>query len=50
MALERMDQTFAAVANIAIGKARTAALFKKPTKIFEDCDQGRAYLDGRAGQ
>ena len=36
LALERLDQTFAASANIAIGKGRTAALFKKPTKIFEE--------------
>jgi len=36
MALERLDGTFAAGANISIGKARTAALFKKPTKLFED--------------
>lgn len=36
LALERLDQTFAASANIAIGKARTAALFKKPTKAFEE--------------
>jgi glc operon protein GlcG len=36
MALARMDGTFAAGANISIGKARTAALFKKPTKFFED--------------
>lgn len=36
MALERVDGTFAAGANISIGKARTAALFKKPTKFFED--------------
>src|SRR3989475_6925770 len=36
MALERIDGTFAAGANISIGKARTAALFKKPTKFFED--------------
>ena len=35
MALERVDGTFAAGANISIGKARTAALFKKPTKFFE---------------
>ncbi|MGH7358627.1 MAG: GlcG/HbpS family heme-binding protein, partial [Candidatus Rokuibacteriota bacterium] len=28
MALERLDGTFAAGANISIGKARTAALFK----------------------
>jgi uncharacterized protein GlcG (DUF336 family) len=36
MALERIDGTFAAGANISIGKARTAVLFKKPTKFFED--------------
>ena len=36
MALERLDGTFAAGANIAIGKARTAALFKLPTKFFEE--------------
>lgn len=36
IAVARMDGTFAAGANISIGKARTAALFKKPTKFFED--------------
>lgn len=36
MALERLDGTFAAGATISIGKARTAALFKRPTKFFED--------------
>lgn len=36
MALERLDGTFAAGANVSIGKARTAVLFKRPTKIFED--------------
>lgn len=36
MALERADGTFAAGANVAIGKARTAALFQKPTKFFEE--------------
>src|SRR5215218_8958529 len=36
MALERLDRTFAAGANISIGKARTAVLFKRPTKVFED--------------
>jgi len=36
MALERLDGTFAAGANISIGKARTAALFKRPTRVFED--------------
>ena len=36
MALERIDGTFAAGANISIGKARTAVLFKKPTRFFEE--------------
>jgi len=36
MALERLVGTFAAGANISIGKARTAVLFKRPTKAFED--------------
>ena len=36
MALERLDGTFAAGANISIGKARTATLFKRPTKAFEE--------------
>jgi len=36
MALERLDGTFPAGANISIGKARTAATFKRPTKVFED--------------
>lgn len=36
MAVERLDGTFSAGANISIGKARTAVLFKRPTKAFED--------------
>jgi glc operon protein GlcG len=36
IALERLDETFAAGASISIGKARTAALFKRPTRAFED--------------
>lgn len=40
LALERLDQTFAASANIAIGKARTSALFTKPTKVFEEAIKG----------
>src|SRR5437660_11027494 len=36
MALARLDGTFAAGANISIGKARNAVLFQKPTKVFED--------------
>jgi glc operon protein GlcG len=34
--LERLEGTFPAGAAISIGKARTAALFKKPTAAFED--------------
>jgi glc operon protein GlcG len=36
MALERLDETFAAGANVSIGKARTAVLFKRPTRFFEE--------------
>jgi glc operon protein GlcG len=36
MALERLDGTFAAGATISAGKARTAVLFKRPTKAFEE--------------
>jgi glc operon protein GlcG len=36
MAVERLDGTFAAGANISIGKARTAVLFKRPTRAFEE--------------
>jgi glc operon protein GlcG len=36
MYLERLDGTFAAGAPISVGKARTAAIFKKPTSAFED--------------
>ncbi len=45
MALERLDGTFAAGANISIGKARTAVLFQKPTKVFEDIiNKGRTAM------
>jgi glc operon protein GlcG len=38
----RLDGSFAASASVAIGKARTAATFKKSTKEFEDIvNQGR---------
>jgi len=40
IALQRLDNTFAASADIAVGKARTAALFKKPTRVFEDLVNG----------
>lgn len=45
VALERLDGTFAAGASISIGKARTAALFKRPTKAFEDIiNKGRTAM------
>lgn len=45
MALERLDGTFAAGASISIGKARTAVLFQKPTKVFEDViNKGRTAM------
>lgn len=36
IAVERLDGTFAAGPLISIGKARTSAIFKKPTGFFED--------------
>lgn len=40
VALQRLDGTFAAGAEVSTGKARTAALFRKPTKAFEDAIHG----------
>lgn len=38
----RSEESFAAGANVSVGKARTAAIFKKPTKDFEDAiNKGR---------
>ncbi|MFO1503480.1 MAG: heme-binding protein [Steroidobacteraceae bacterium] len=40
--LERLDGTFANAAPVSIGKARTAALFAKPTRVFEEAvNKGR---------
>jgi len=36
VALERLDGTFTAGANISVGKAKTAVMFKRPTKFFEE--------------
>ena len=45
IALERLDGTFSAGANISIGKARTAVMFKKPTKVFEELiNKGRTTM------
>ena len=49
VAVERLDNTFAAGANISIGKARTAALFKRPTKFFEEViNKGRTAMTSLA--
>jgi glc operon protein GlcG len=34
--LERLDDTQVASVEVAIGKARTAAIFRRPSKLFED--------------
>ncbi len=45
IAVERLGNTFIAGANISIGKARTAAMFKRPTKFFEDIiNKGRTTM------
>lgn len=41
---ERLDGTFPAGPMVSYGKARTAALFQKPTRIFEEAVKG-----GRVG-
>lgn len=40
LALQSLDGTFAAGATVSTGKARTAALFQKPTRVFEDSING----------
>jgi uncharacterized protein GlcG (DUF336 family)/mannose-6-phosphate isomerase-like protein (cupin superfamily) len=40
LAVERLDGTFPASGNISIGKARTAAIFQKPTRAFEEIIRG----------
>jgi glc operon protein GlcG len=37
---EKMDNTQTGSANVAIEKARTAAMFKRPTKVFDDAVTG----------
>jgi glc operon protein GlcG len=50
MALERLDGTFAMGATISIGKARTAVLFKKPTRFFEELiNKGRTAMTAVEG-
>lgn len=45
LAMERLDGTFAAGSQISIGKARTAALFKRETKAFEEIiNKGRTAM------
>lgn len=45
IAVQRLDGTFSAGAEIAIGKARTAVRFKKPTRFFEEViNKGRTAM------
>jgi glc operon protein GlcG len=47
IAFWRLDGTFTAGATVSIGKARTAATFKKPTRVFEESiKNGRIALVG----
>jgi glc operon protein GlcG len=48
--LERLDGTFAAGADISIGKARTAVVFKRPTRGLEETiNKGRTAMVPVAG-
>ena len=45
IALTRLDGSFPAASDISVGKARTAAMFRKPTRIFEDLvNKGRVTM------
>jgi glc operon protein GlcG len=45
MYLERLDGTFAAGARISTGKAHTAAMFRRPTSVFEEIvNNGRTTM------
>src|SRR5688572_26385818 len=45
LAVERLAGTFAAGAHMSIGKARTAALFRRPTRVFEELiNKGRTSM------
>jgi glc operon protein GlcG len=46
VAFHRVDPTFPAGARVSIGKARTAALFRQPTKNFEEAitQKGRTSM------
>lgn len=45
VAFARIEGTFAAGADVSIGKARTAATFRKPTRAFEDSiNNGRTAM------
>jgi glc operon protein GlcG len=43
IAMERWDNTFPAAAQVSFGKARTAALFRKQTKAFEEAVNGGRF-------
>lgn len=48
--LERLDDTQVASVNVGIGKARTAAIFRRPSKVFEDqIKNGRVAALGLPG-
>jgi glc operon protein GlcG len=49
LVLERLEGTFPKAAEISIGKARTAAVFRRPTKVFEELiNKGRASMTALA--
>lgn len=48
--LERLDDTQVASVDVGIGKARTAAIFRRPSKVFEDqIREGRVAALALAG-
>ena len=41
--LERLEGSFPAASDVSIAKARTAAAFRKPTRVFEDTVNGGRF-------
>src|SRR5262245_65925764 len=51
LVLERLDDTQVASVDVGIAKARTAAIFRRPSKVFEDqVRDGRRSEERRVGK
>ncbi len=50
IAFQRSEGTFPAASHVSIGKAKTAAIFRKPTRVFEEAiNKGRYAMTAMEG-